>query len=221
MDFGLAFSYVFKDPDWLKKVAIAGLVMLIPIIGQLVVLGWALNITKRVINRDPEPLPNVDFGADLGRGFSAFIISFVYSLPITILSGIIGLVDSLVASQSSADAVTWMVTIVAVCFGLFALVYGLLIAVMLPAAYGNYVAKGSLGAAFNLSEVFGLVKKALGAYVIVVLGMLVVGLIAPLGTIACIIGVIFTTAYGQAVMGHLYGQAYNEATKSAAYIPAE
>jgi uncharacterized membrane protein len=40
MDFGRAFSFVFEDPDWLKKVAIAGLVMLIPVIGQLVVLGW-------------------------------------------------------------------------------------------------------------------------------------------------------------------------------------
>jgi hypothetical protein len=221
MDFGLAFSYVFKDPDWFKKIAIAGVILLIPILGQLVVLGWALNITKRVINRDPEPLPNIDFGADLGRGFAAFVISFVYALPITLLSGILGIIDTIVANQSSSDVVAWIVVVMATCFGLFALVYGLLIAVMLPAAYGNYVAKGSLGAAFNVGQVFGLVKKALGAYVMVVLGMILVGFIAPLGSIACIIGVVLTVAYSQAVMGHFYGQAYNEATKGAAYIPAE
>ena len=67
MDFGLAFSYVFQDRDWLRKVGIVALISLIPILGQLVLIGWSLNITKRVIERHPEPLPEVDFGGDLAR----------------------------------------------------------------------------------------------------------------------------------------------------------
>ncbi len=35
MDFGLAFSYVFKDPDWFKKVAIPAVCSLIPVVGPL------------------------------------------------------------------------------------------------------------------------------------------------------------------------------------------
>jgi len=221
MNFGLAFSYVFKDPDWFKKVAIAGAILLIPILGQMVVLGWALNITKRVINRDPVTLPNVDFGSDLGRGFSAFIITFVYVLPIILFIFILGFISAGLTTQATSDAAGWGVAILSDCIGLFALVYGFVCALLLPAAYGTFVTKGSLSAAFNVGQVFGLVKKSIGAYLMVFLGMLLVGFIAPIGSIACFIGVFLTMAYSQAVMGHLYGQAYNEASNNLAYIPGE
>ncbi len=214
MNFGLAFSYIFQDTDWIKKVAIAALISLIPFIGQIIVLGWALNIAKRVIDRHPVPLPEVDFGDDLGRGFAGFVIAFAYALPITLFALVSGMLGGLVANQSGSDAVAVIVMLISVCFGLFALVYGVLIALMIPAALGNYLAKGNLSAGFALGEVFGLVKANIGAYLIVLLGSLVVGLIAPLGTILCLVGVFLTYAYGMAVTGHLYGQAYAEATKT-------
>lgn len=220
MDFGLAFSYVFQDKDWLRKVGIVALISLIPILGQLVLIGWSLNITKRVIDRHPEPLPDVDFGGDLGRGFSAFVIGFVYSLPITLFALVFGMLDSVVAGQSSSDAVRTIIAILSLCFSLFAFIYGVAMAIVLPAAYGNFVAKGNLSAGFALGEVFGLVRANIGAYLIVLLGTFVAGLIAPLGTILCIIGVILTYAYSVAIMGHLYGQAYNAATQNKAVVAA-
>lgn len=220
MDFGLAFSYVFQDKDWLRKVGIVALISLIPILGQLVLIGWSLNITKRVIDRHPEPLPEVDFGGDLGRGFSALVIGFVYSLPISLFTLVFGILDSIVASQSSSDAVMTIIAILSLCFSLFAFIYGVAMAIVLPAAYGNFVAKGNLTAGFALGEVFGLVRANIGAYLIVLLGMFVAGLIAPLGTILCIIGVILTYAYSVTVMGHLYGQAYNAATQNKAVLAA-
>lgn len=220
MDFGLAFSYVFKDPDWFKKVAIAAVVGLIPIIGQMIVLGWALNITKRVMNHDPNPLPDVDFGADLQRGFYAFVIGFVYALPITVLSGMLSIFDSIVANTSSSNGAAVAVTAVSSCFGLFSFLYGIVIAFVIPAAYTNYLSKNSLGAGFALSEIFQQVWSHLGVYFIVVLGTLVAGLIVPLGLIACIIGVLLTYAYSMAIMGHLYGQAHNEVHKEVAPAPA-
>jgi hypothetical protein len=53
-----------------------------------------------------------------------------------------------------------------------------------------------------------MVKANIGAYFIVLLGIICAGLVSSLGFIACIIGIIFTTAYANAVIGHLYGQAY-------------
>ncbi len=220
MDFGLAFSYVFQDKDWLRKVGIVALISLIPVLGQLVLLGWSLNITKRVIDRHPETLPEVDFGGDLARGFSAFVIGFVYSLPITLFGVVFGVLDSVVAAQSGSDAVRTFIAILSLCFSLFVLIYGVAIAIILPAAYGNYIAKGNLSAGFALSEVFGLVRANIGAYLIVLLGSFVGGLIAPLGTILCVIGVILTYTYTVAVMGHLYGQAYNAASQSRALSAA-
>lgn len=219
MDFGLAFSFVFKDPDWFKKVVIVALIGLIPIIGQLVVLGWGLNIAKRVMNRDPNPLPDVDFGADLGRGFFAFIIGFVYTLPISVVSGILAGVDTAIANSSS-DAAAAAISVVSICFGLFSFVYGIAAGLVLPAAYTNYLAKDSLGAGFELGVIFAQVRANLGTYFMVLLGTIVAGIIAPLGIIACGIGVLLTYAYSLAIMGHLYGQAHNESAKNQVATPA-
>ncbi len=218
MDFGLAFSYLFKDPDWFKKIVIVALIGLIPIVGWLVVFGWCLNIAKRVMNNHPDPLPEVDFGADLARGFYGFVIAFVYTLPISVLSGIFGIFDSIVASSANSDAATAIVTIFSVCFGLFSFLYGLVCGFVLPAAYTNYLAKDSLAAGFNLREVFAKVRANPGAYLLVLLGSIVAGIIAPIGAIACGIGVLLTYTYSMAIMGHLYGQAHIAATQNE--IPA-
>ena len=213
MDFGLAFSYIFKDPDWFKKVAIISLVGLIPIIGQLIVLGWMLQITKRVMDHDPNPVPDLDFGGDLTRGFMAFVIGFVYTLPITLFSGITSILSVVVENSSGDQGLVGIYTIFSVCLGLFAFLYGLFVGLLIPAAYTRYLEKESLGAAFDFGDVFKQVQQNLGAYFIVLLGTIVAGLIAPLGLVACIIGVLLTYTYSMAVMGHLYGQAHLEATK--------
>jgi hypothetical protein len=45
----------------------------------------------------------------------------------------------------------------------------------------------------------------------VLVGGFLAGMIAMVGTIACVIGVFFTIAYANAINAHLMGQAYNEA----------
>ena len=85
MKFGDAFTFVFQDPDWFKKIIIPGLVgLLIPVIGQMVLLGWALKVTLNVIRNNPNPLPEMDFGGDLGRGFKAWVVGLVYGIPMFI-----------------------------------------------------------------------------------------------------------------------------------------
>ena len=213
MDFGLAFSFVFKDPDWLKKIAILALVGLIPIVGQLVIYGWMMDVTRRVMNQDPTPLPDLDFGTDLSRGFMGFVIGFVYSLPVTLIGGVSGIFSSLV-DYSSSSVGSGISTLFSFFFGLAAFTLGFFIWLVLPAAITRYLENDQIGAAFEFSEVFKMVSKNLGAYFIVLLGSFVAGLIAPLGLIACIIGVVLTSVYSYAVIGHFYGQAYNEANKN-------
>ena len=47
MNYSHAFSYVFEDKDWLSKILIAGLISLIPIVGQLYLFGWMIEIVRR------------------------------------------------------------------------------------------------------------------------------------------------------------------------------
>lgn len=221
MNFGQAFTYVFEDPDWAKKVLIPALVALIPIVGQFVVLGWMLDITRRVIQRDPRPLPELAFGRQLSEGFKGFILGLVYALPTIILVIPIVVASTMMTNQDmDSNTATTLVTVVSLCCGGLIMLYSILMAFVLPAAMANYAANGNLGAAFRLKEVFDLVRAAPGAYLLTLLGVMVAGFIAGLGTIACVIGALATLVYSQAVTGHLYGQSYLEATRNRGFARA-
>lgn len=211
MNFGLAFSYVFKDEEWFKKVAIPALCSLIPVVGPFIVSGWGLKATKNVIDGNMEnALPKLDFGADLGRGFMAMLVSVIYSLPVAILVGIAAALFGV--SSGTDDTVNIIMMIIGGCVGLLGLLVAIVAMFMGVAALANFVAKGKFGAAFNFKEVFGLLKNSFGSWLLVIVGqILALGFIAPLGAIACGIGALLTTAYGTAVYSHLLGQAYNKA----------
>jgi len=215
MNFGQAFTYVFEDPDWAKKVLIPALIGLIPLIGQLFLIGWMLDITRRVIEQNPRPLPELDFGRQLGEGFKGFVIGLVYAIPIIILDIPIIIVSVLMSNENmDPNTAGPLVTVVSLCCGGLILLYSILMAFLLPAALGKFAASGNLSAGLRFQEVFGLLRAAPGAYLMVFLGVIVAGFIAGLGSIACGIGVLATIAYAQAIMGHLYGQAYVEATRN-------
>jgi len=207
MKFGDAFTFVFQDPDWFKKIIIPGLIgVLIPIIGQLVLLGWGLKVTLNIIRNNPNPLPEMDFGDDLSRGFKAGVVSFVYSIPM-----IIFYVPIIVLSAAAANGDDNMAVIVAIastCFGLLMMLYGIAMAYILPAAYARTVVEDSIGAGLSIKEVFTLIKKAPMSYLLVLVGVIASSFISSLGTIACGIGIFLTVPYASAMLGHLYGQAY-------------
>jgi hypothetical protein len=219
MNFGLAFTYPFQDPDWAKKILLPALISIIPVIGQIYLLGWSLDITRRVIRHDPVVLPELNFERQFVDGLKGLVVGLVYAIPIIILSIPVSIVTSIAGNNGSMDSNTANVLVVAVslcCNGLI-LVYSLLLAFLYPAAMGNMVSKEQLGAAFRFNEIFGLIRSAPGAYLFVLLGIIVSGIISQLGIIACGIGILATMAYAMAINGHLYGQAYNEATKNTTF----
>jgi hypothetical protein len=212
MEFGKAFSFAFEDKDWIKKLGIGALLMIIPFIGWLVVAGWGIEITKRVIQHDPQPLPDwSDFGGYLVKGLQVFVIGLVYSLPI-ILVNICQQGVTLFGQQGDTtdETILMAVTVFAVCFGCVSFIYSIFLGFILPAALGNFAATGQMGAGFRFGEVFGLVRAAPVAYLLALLGGFVASLIASLGLILCVIGILFTAVYAYTINAHLYGQAYNQ-----------
>ena len=207
MNFGLSFSFIFQDQAWFKKLILPGLCMLIPIVGWMIALGWALKVTENVIAGDENPLPDLDFGGDLIKGFFVFLIGFVYSLPASILSTLSGWIGQW--GYFNNEFTNLLAVLFGGGLGLLAFLVSLATSILTLAAIANYAAKGEISAAFRLDEVFGLVKDNFGGWLLAALGtILALGVIGPLGTIACIIGVVITLTYGLAVMGHLTGQAF-------------
>lgn len=212
MDFGLSFSYVFKDKDWFRKIAIPALCALIPVLGEFIVIGWGLKATKNVIDgKERNALPELEFGSDLGRGFIASVIALIYSLPVAIIVGISGAMFGFATEQSRSG--NWVLITLGSCIGLIGLLLGIASALLAAPAVANYVAKGEFSAAFKFKEIFAMLKKSFVSWLLVILGQIIaMGFIAPLGAIACGIGALLTLVYGTAVYSHLIGQAYNQSS---------
>ena len=212
MDFVKAFTFPFQDQDWIKKLAITGLISLIPIFGWIAVLGWSLEVTRRLIRSEAPVLPDwSNFGGNFSLGIKGTIATFVLLIPLMVIYLPLGAV-SLVGDQEQLSTIF---TIVSICTGCLALLYSIVIMFALPASYGQLAATDSLGEAFKVGRLLSLIRAAPAAHLIVILGLIVSGIVAPLGSIACGVGVLFTLAYSLAANGHLYGQAHVEAAKAA------
>jgi hypothetical protein len=218
MDFAKAFKFPFDDPDWIKKIGILGLITLIPMVGTFVLIGFALETARRAIRQDPQALPELDFGGQLGLGFKGFLISLVYTIPAFLLyiPVIIATVVMTSGSGSDSSSSAGMLTIVMVCCDGLLLLYALVVAVVMPAAIGNFLSTGELGSAFRFGEVISLLRAAPGAYFMVLLGAVVANFVASLGMIACGVGLLFTFPYAMVAAYHLYGQAYRVALANGA-----
>ena len=215
MEFGKAFTYEFEDPDWIKKILIMALITLIPIIGQIVLVGWMVDIIKKMIHHEPVTLPEINFGAQLGEGFKLVVVSLVYAAPIIILSIIQAIIMGLAGSAMGGDnssvsnAGGAVIGMVSLCFGLIYVVYGVLLAFVFPIVYGRFAEYGTIGSGLQFGEILAMAKKVVVPLLLTVLGNILSSIIASLGSIACGVGVLATTVYAMAIMAHLYGQVYN------------
>jgi hypothetical protein len=215
MDFAKSFSFVFDDPDWVKKLVIGGLVSLIPILGQLLVMGYMISVGRNVIRGNPQPLPEWDdFGQFLVDGLYAFVVSLVYMLPIFVVMCIFFFpalaVGGAFSDNGDAGAIGGLASC---CFALFATIYGLAVGwFFLPAALARYADTGEVMPAFRFAEIWAISRENLVVYLMALLVTIVAGFIGGLGIIACGVGVLFTQFYAQIITGHAYGQAYLVAT---------
>ena len=218
MDLGKAFSFTFDDPDWIKKVLLGGVISLVPIL-NFAATGYSLEVTRRVLDNDPRPLPEWDdIGGKLVKGLLYTIIAFVYALPILLLvclmqGGLAVLSGAASSSSSSSDAAGGAAAIISICFSCLMLIYGVFMGIVLPAAIGNYAAKDQFGAAFRFGDIISLVQKNINVYLMVLVIEIAAGLVASIvGSIACGIGILFTGFWSLLVIGFATGQAYREAS---------
>ncbi len=229
LDIGKSFTFVMEDPDWVKKVAIGGLlgiamfVLIITVIGwipiALILLGYVVQLCRNVIAGNARPLPEWDnWGERLVDGLKAFLVSFVYSLPAAIISGAFQLPSIMASISNSATNSTPNSGVMAAVSGIglvgscVSWLVSILTALILPIAMGRYAATSDIGAAFQFSAIVNTFRQNASTYVVIaLLTAFALPLIAGLGLIVVCIGVAFTAFYTQLVTYHLYGQAHRQA----------
>lgn len=214
MDVTRSFKYVFEDKDWIKKVLIGGVLNIIPVIGQLFMWGYGLRQLKKMTQGQELPLPEWDdWGGDLTRGLMVGLGYLVYMIPMIIFGIFSGIFTSASASAAvdaaragrDAGIGIWGLCICGVQIVQF--LYGIAMAVWLPAALLNYVRVGQFGAFFKYQDIIAIIKANTKEYITLVLMYFVAMIVASIvGGILCGVGSLFTLFIANLVFVHLLGQ---------------
>jgi hypothetical protein len=229
MDVGKAVSFVFEDEEWVSKMLLGAVILLIPVFGWFAVIGYAIAVVRNVIADEPRPLPAWQ---DLGRffmdGLMFWIATLVYAIPFLILICPIALTWVLPAlageQEEVANVLVGVSVFVSVGLGCLAGLYGILLGLVTPVLQIRYAETGEIGSCLRLGEVFRFLFANIGSVVIaqvllwiasVVVGMIISTLVGVLGIIP-ICGWILGAALGLLMLpfsvwlmvfsGHLYGQ---------------
>jgi uncharacterized protein DUF4013 len=101
-------------PQWMERVALTGLIALIPIVGAINLYGWTLTAAD-TIRRGWRELPPAGFQY-LERGVAPFVVSLVYGLVVMLVVGslIVAAVALLVARPAHVITAIVLFTLVLV-----------------------------------------------------------------------------------------------------------
>jgi hypothetical protein len=189
---GDAFGFPFRDPNWIGKIVVQGLILIIPIVGLIATAGWMLMTFDNIRAGRQELAPA---GFHLSRGIGLFGVWLIYavvlSIPGDILSGIGG--------GMNANHGYYGGTPLSGLGSLLNVAAQLLLYFLLPSIIVMTYHHGFSGG-MDVPGVWRLATSNVNNSVIAGLMMLVAGIIAALGIVACCVGVFFTGAYAATVM---------------------
>jgi hypothetical protein len=223
MDVGSAFTFMFDDEAWIKKIAIGGGIMLAglmlsPIlIGLLLFLpinGYMLEVIKCTREDRPLPLPEwSDFGSLFSKGLMVFVIGLIYYLPVILVMCPFMLISMAVPALGlDPDVAQPLMAVTSLCMMCVMPLVALIAAALFPAALIRYAEYGTLGSAFQFGEIFRFISSNIGDYIIVILLTFVAQFVAQFGMILCFVGIFFTAFWSVLVTGNLLGQLARKAS---------
>jgi hypothetical protein len=222
MDIGKAFGFVFEDERWVSKVLLGGLFLIIPIV-NFAVIGYMLKVAQNVAQGNPRPLPEWgEFGDHFMRGLYGVAIQIVYQLPTLIVYGVFFCVllaaGGAAGSERGSDG-AGAIGVLSLCLLPLIFILALAGAFLSYVAAGRYVATNTLSEAFKFSDVIANARGNLGAWLMLLLVVILAGFVGSLGAIACGVGILFTSFYAQCMIGHALGQTVAQQGMTGGTVP--
>ncbi|MGH7765506.1 MAG: DUF4013 domain-containing protein [Candidatus Dormibacteraceae bacterium] len=195
-----AFAWPVRDPNWVTKLLVIALILLIPIIGTINGLGWLLTALDRLRAGD-EKLPPANLGY-LGRGLPLFVVVLVYGLGIGLIAGLVYLPAVLIfvhegQGNANAAAVSGGVLLSLLSFSVATL--GTLALNFVMPSIVLATDRGGIGGGLRLVQVLRNARASFSASLIAGLMLIAASFIGSVGIVVCGIGVLFTTAYSLAM----------------------
>jgi len=195
-----AFAWLARDPEWLTKVLIIGLILLIPIAGAINGIGWMLATLDRLRAGDEVLAPaNLSY---IGRGIRLFVVNLVYGLAILLIAGAVYVPALLIAASQSQGSANPALVSVAIVLSLLAFSIATLGTLALNFALPSIVlATDGEGIAGGLRVLAVVRRSRINVSNTLIAGLMLIaaGFVGSLGILLCGIGVLFTSAYALAM----------------------
>jgi Protein of unknown function (DUF4013) len=195
-----AFGWPFRDPEWLTKVLIIALTLLIPIVGSINGIGWMLASLDR-LRAGEERLAPANL-THLGRGIRLFAVELVYEIGIIAIAAVIfvpALVLEINQGHGSGNAGL-------IAAALFLNVFGFSVTTLLSLgltfatpAIVLATESGGVGGGVRVGAVIRRSRMNLTHTLIAGLMLIAASFIGSLGAIVCGIGFLVTSAYALAM----------------------
>ena len=215
MDLERAFTYIWKDPDWLKKLAIGG-ALAITGIGWIAVLGWLAEMARRVTHQEEELLPDWDrIGEFVLNGLKLIGVMMIWSSPVIVLTILFTFIPAgmmFAVPEDGQGIAIAIITILSTCFWGFFMIYLIAINLITPTLWVPVAEEVPFNKLVNPKLGWGIFKANAGGFIVALLvGSLAGSLVSMVGLVLCVIGVIVTAVAAQLILAHLIGQATAQA----------
>lgn len=204
LDIGKAFTYMFEDENWITKILLGGVFVLLSfiLIGIPFVTGYAVEVVQNVLAGRPRPLPEwSNLGDKFIKGLVLIVALIIWFIP----AGFIMLIASIFQGVGGARD-GGVLNAIGFLFNCISTIYQIAVAFILPAIYIKYAEQPEFGSAFKINDFISMVTNNIGNYIVVFVLSIAAGIIAAFGFIAFCIGIIFTSFWANLVTAHLYGQ---------------
>lgn len=207
LDFSRAFTFIFQDPDWVKKTLIGGLfyVLSFVLIGAFIVFGYLAQLVRNVIAGKQHPLPEWDnIGGYLVEGLKLFLVGLVWYLPFIFVL-ILAIIPLAMFENTEAEGPA--AALFSCGIGLV-VVMAMVVAILVPAAMVLAMARQRASAAFEFRTVFSFIRANAMNYVLVIVVYLVTNMLSQFGIVLLCIGVFWTVFLSLAMTAWALGETY-------------
>lgn len=208
-----ALKYPFDDKEWLKKVAIGG-VLVITIIGGIPLAGYGVRLARRVMRGEPGLPEWDDFGGDITRGLYVLVGNIIHFLPIIILACIVAALQFVLIppsssrsfSSSASGAGAFASTLVALCAIPIYIVIGIPLILINISALARFAATNQFSVYTDFSTLIADVRKNIRSTLFLLIDVwvyqLIMGIGAQIGFVLCCLPGLGVAA--MASMGYFY-----------------
>jgi hypothetical protein len=212
MKYLYAYQYIFESPKWMANVLAATICLLVPVVGPMVLLGYAFDVIESLHRRRESRYPDFDtnrLSEYLLRGVWPWLVYLIVSSPLVLVVVLLyfGVFVGTILAPDNARVLVLVVLVLLFLIVLVAL--SLLVSLIAQPLILRAGLTQDFSQAFSMPFAKDFIKRTWRETILVLLFLLASNLLVGLaGTLLCIVGVYPLSAIYCLASNHLAYQLY-------------